>query len=134
MWYDILSDNVFIKKLYNKVPELTDVRIFEMNIQNEGNKISITFDLPYYADYPPQKWINLKHNTVIVRVDFFLIHELNMQASSYDFFRGNIEMFLDENKLVNVKISGSLKANFIANSGLIQYVKAYQIAPPPGES
>ncbi|MBD3231404.1 hypothetical protein GF322_01960 [Candidatus Dependentiae bacterium] len=128
MWYEILENNFFIKKLYNKVPELKNVNISEINITNEGNKISIICSLPYYADYPPQKWIDSKHNTVFVEIDFFLIQEINIQAIKFDFFKGNIDIFLDENNLINVKITGDPKANFIANSGLIQSVTGCKVS------
>lgn len=127
MWYEIIENNFFIKKLYKKVPELKNVNISEINITNEGNKISIICDLPYYADYPPQKWIDSKHNTVIVEIDFFLIHEINIQARKFDFFKGNIDMLVDKNNLINVKISGSPTANFVANSGLIQSVTGCKV-------
>lgn len=39
MWYDLLDNNIYITKLYNKVPNLVDIKINEMNILEEGDKV-----------------------------------------------------------------------------------------------
>ena len=44
MWYDLLDNNIYITKLYNKVPNLVDIKINEMNILEEGDKVRIVFD------------------------------------------------------------------------------------------
>ena len=71
MWYELLDNNVFITKLYDQVPDLIDIRIDQINVLDECDKVSIFFDLQKYADNPPQKWIQSKYNTVVVNIDLF---------------------------------------------------------------
>ena len=78
MWYDLLDNNIYITKLYNKVPNLVDIKINEMNILEEGDKVRIVFDLSSYADNPPKKWIQSEYNTTVVEIDLFEIQEINM--------------------------------------------------------
>lgn len=54
MWHEALDKNIAICNLYNKVPELKNVRIAEINILQEGDKVSIKFDMPSHADNPPK--------------------------------------------------------------------------------
>ena len=125
MWYNILQNNSFLKKLYNKVPELSNIRISEINIQNEENKISIIFYLPYYADTPPQEWVDAEYNTVFVQVDFLVIHNLYIESANNCPFIGHAKINLDKNKLINIDIIGTLKAKIKAEIGLIRCVNAY---------
>lgn len=123
MWWKILDDNFFIKKLYNQVPELNNVNILVIKLEGERNKVSLTCDLPYYADYPPQKWIDAKYNTVIVQIDFFAIQNFNIQYLN-NLFKGNVEIKLDENELIIVNITGSITAKIFAEAGIIQDIRA----------
>ena len=129
MWYEALNDNFFIKKLYKQVPELIDVNIYNIRTHDEGNRISIVFDLPYYADYPPKKWIDAQYKKIIVQVDFCAIQNLYIEFAKC-FFLGNIEMAKDSNELITIDITGSVKANIIAEAGRIQFVKAYHNNKP----
>jgi hypothetical protein len=55
---------------------LKNVRIAEMNIHDEGRIISIKFDMPYYAESPPNKWVELGNNTVPLELIYRLYKKL----------------------------------------------------------
>ena len=70
MWHESLDKNVFISNLYNEIPELKNVRIAQIKIVDEGDRVTLVFDMPYFADKPPKKWIDAGYNTTIVYLDF----------------------------------------------------------------
>jgi len=124
MWFEILDGNRFIINLYVKVPELKNVRIEGIKIHNEGRKVTIEFDMPFYAEIPPKRWMNLGFNSILVEVNFFDIHEINLQSIESK-YRADIKIYKDEIDLINMKISGSLNAFIKADTGIIQSVRGY---------
>ncbi|CRK84582.1 Imm50 family immunity protein [Neobacillus massiliamazoniensis] len=124
MWYSALERTHFLKNLYNDVPELKNVRIGEFSVQDEGQIVSISFDMPYYADNPPEKWVKQGYNTINVRLDFTAIRELSLKSGSQD-FRGNIEINKDESDLLQIEITGTINAFIKAESGFLQSVEGY---------
>ncbi|MFB5760804.1 Imm50 family immunity protein [Paenibacillus medicaginis] len=124
MWYEVLERNNFLVSLYERVPELKDVRIAEVNIHDEGRVVAVKFDMPYYAERPPKKWAELGDNAVAVRIDLSAIQEITLNSGSFD-YNANIEIFKDEDDLIVVKITGTVNALIKAESGFIQSVTGY---------
>ncbi|MCY8116743.1 immunity 50 family protein [Bacillus spizizenii] len=123
MWHEALDKNIAICNLYNEVPELKNVRIAEINILQEGDKVSIKFDMPSHADNPPKKWNILSYNTTIVEIDLFEIKEISIKSLSRN-YSGNIEIEkIDED--IEVNITGTVEAKIIAVTGLVQSVGGY---------
>nr|WP_316720013.1 Imm50 family immunity protein [Terrisporobacter petrolearius] len=83
------------------------------------------FDLQKYADNPPQKWIQSKYNTVVVNIDLFGIHEINMSYKPTNVDKSNIRICIDENSYINVKITGQFNATIRAVVGMIQTISGY---------
>lgn len=119
-----MERNNFLVSLYEKVPELKEVRISEINIHDEGRIVAVKFDMPYYAERPPKKWVEQGDNTVAVRIDFSAIHEIKLSSGTLD-FRANIEILKDEADLIVVKITGTVNAFIKAESAFIQTVTGY---------
>jgi hypothetical protein len=124
VWYEVLERNNFLVSLYEQVPELKDVRIAEVNIHDEGRVVAVKFDMPYYAERPPKKWVELGDNTVAVRIDLSAIQEITLNSGSVD-YKANIEIFKDEVDLIVVKIAGTVNVLIKAESGFIQSVTGY---------
>ncbi|SDX06338.1 Imm50 family immunity protein [Paenibacillus sp. CF384] len=124
MWYDNLSENTFIKMLYKDVPPLKNLRIEEIKISREGDRITIGFDLPVFADNPPKKWIEGGYTTVFVELDFFDIQEITLRSSN-NTYRGNIDIEKDDLGFININISGTVEATIKAGSGLFQSVRGF---------
>ncbi|MGG1442442.1 Imm50 family immunity protein [Brevibacillus laterosporus] len=124
MWCDVLERNNFLVSLYEQVPELKNVRIAEINIHDEGRIVAVKFDMPYYAERPPKKWVELGDNTVSVRIDFSAIQEITLNSGLFDYM-ADIEIFKDEADLIIIRLTGSVNALIKAESGFIQSVTGY---------
>ncbi|MCO1604047.1 Imm50 family immunity protein [Desulfosporosinus nitroreducens] len=124
MWYESLEKNMFIKNMYTEIPHLANVRIAQIKILDEGDRISLVFDMPYFADKPPKKWVGLGCNTAIVQVDFFDIKEV-MLKSIDNRYRGSIEIEKDKEGMIIVEVTGSIGAKIRAGVGMIQSIEGY---------
>jgi hypothetical protein len=124
MWYNNLDKNFFIKNLYKDIPKMINTRIDKINIHNQGDRISISFDMPYFADNPPKKWIEANYNTVCVHLDFFDIKNIELTSKERTYI-GNIDIKKEDDYLI-INISGSVQACITAGGGMIQSVTAYQ--------
>ncbi|MGG3890090.1 Imm50 family immunity protein [Metabacillus fastidiosus] len=120
MWYEYFTDNKFMSMLYTNVPTLKNLRIEKIEISREGDRLTVGFDLPFFADKPPKKWVERKYTTTFVELDFFGIQEVSIKARS-NTYRGDIDICKDEQtNFLIVNITGTVEAKIIAGSGLIQ--------------
>jgi hypothetical protein len=125
MWYEHFLENTFISMIYTNVPSLENIRIEKIEISREGDRITVAFDLPIYADKPPTKWVERGYTTTFVEIDFFDIKEVDLKSNN-NTYRGNIDIKTDDdtgNFIVN--ITGTVEAKINAGAGLIQSVSAY---------
>lgn len=125
MWYENLEGNCFfLKTLYKEVPKLENIRIEGIYIKEEGRKATLHFDMPFYADHPPEKWTELGYNSISLEIDFFNIYYLEMKTWS-DTYRGNIEIIKINQELIEIHITGEIIAKIKAEVGLIQSINGY---------
>lgn len=124
MWYENLENSKFIKSLYINVPQIVNVRIAKLEVLDEGNRVSISFDMPCYPDKIPKKWENEDYNTVFISLDFFSIHHISMNSSSSCYI-GSLDVQEKEDGLLAISIKGTLNLEVIAESGLVQSVRGY---------
>jgi len=122
MWHKHLGNNYFISQLYDEVPELINTRILNIEIEDEGERLTVLFMMPKYADNPPKKWRLSPYNRVIVKLGFYDIEELSLTYNSKEFLSGDIKIESKNNR-VDVNISGTLNLWFKAHGGVIQSVK-----------
>lgn len=84
MWYENLEGNCFfLKTLYKEVPKLENIRIEGIYIKEEGRKATLHFDMPFYADHPPEKWTELGYNSISLEIDVFDIYYLEKNMVRY---------------------------------------------------
>lgn len=95
MWIDILGNNYFVNNLYDKIPELDNIRVEEFSLLENGNEIKIIFDMPKFADYPPEKW------------------------------KGCNIVSIENKNYLKITLFGSINCEFKAEVGVIQKVSAY---------
>ena len=124
MWYEGLERNFFISKLYSQIPELVNVRIYSLKILDEGDRITLSFDMPLYADKPPEKWVNQGYNKVFVEIDFFDVHELWFKSDERR-YRGDVKIVQDTGGMFTVEINGTVQAKIKASVGVLQSVNGY---------
>lgn len=125
MWHEDLDGNVFLSNLYNEVPPLLDVRIVAIKVEDEGRKISISFNMPKFADNPPRKWGDLNYNTVFVELAFYDLQELVIKSLGNEKYRGDIRIENDNEDKLNINISGAVDMGLKADFGKIQSVSGY---------
>ncbi|WEZ61652.1 Imm50 family immunity protein [Bacillus subtilis] len=124
MWYKMIEQSHFLKSLYNQIPKLENIRIEGIYIKEEGRKITLHFDMPFYAENIPKKWAELGYNSVALQVDFFKIYSLEMNTVS-DTYRGNIDINKDEKGLLEISVTGEIRAKIKADYGFIQSINGY---------
>lgn len=124
MWHENLEKNMFLTNLYTEIPQLINVRIAQIKIVDEGDRMSVVFDMPHFADKPPKKWLGLGYNTAIVQLDFFDVREV-MLKSNVNSYRGSIEISKDKDGIVTIDISGSVEAKIKAGIGMVQSIEGY---------
>ncbi|MGJ7910126.1 Imm50 family immunity protein [Neobacillus sp. LXY-1] len=125
MWNEYFSEDKFISMMYINVPPLKNLRIEKIEISSEGDKITIGFDLPFFPDKPPKKWLERGYTTTFVEIDFFDIQEVNIKSSK-NTYRGDIEIKKEvETDIFIVKIQGTVEAEIKAKVGIIQSVRGY---------
>lgn len=124
MWSDYLKKNMFLLSLYDEMPILKNVRITQFRVSCDGNRVELVFDMPKYATNPPKKWQEHICNAVIVQIDFGAIKSLdfNLKCTRYI---GDIDIFLDENELINLRICGDIEVNLSAELAFVQKVEGY---------
>lgn len=87
--------------------------------------MTVGFDLPFFANQLPKKWIERRYTTTFVELDFFDIHEVSIKASS-NTYRGDIDIYKDEQAdLLVVNITGTVEEKILTGSGLIQTITGY---------
>jgi hypothetical protein len=126
MWYKHLDQNYFLQKLYEQVPELTGIEIKIIEIKDEGRKISLHFDMPVYADYPPEKWIRAGYNTMYVEMDFFSIYELSIQSQGPP-YHSDITIHSHTGDLIDIQLHGNIEMSFKAEAGMIQRITGVEV-------
>src|SRR5690625_6588259 len=109
MWHEHLRDNYFISQLYDKVPELINTEVMNIQINREGEKITVSFKMPKYADNPPKKW-SLSNNTIIVELDFSEIEALSLTYNSKEFLSGDIKVESNNNGLRSEEHTSELQS------------------------
>ena len=124
MWYKCIEKRHFLESLYSEIPRLTDVRIEEIGIYDQGNQVSLKFDMPCFADKVPSKWADSGYNTVFVHLDFFGINKISL-TSYTNKIQGDIEIIRDEDGLITASITGAIEFSFQAECALFQKVSAY---------
>jgi len=123
MWHKHLDNNYFISKLYDEVPKIINTKILKIQINREGEELTVAFKVPKYADNPPKKWNLANNNSIIVEIDFSELEELSLTYNSKELLSGDIKIELNDNGLLDVSISGTVNLTFKAYAGYIQSVK-----------
>ena len=76
MWNEYVTNNYFLKKLYNKIPPLENIIIRDISIRNifgSANDLEIEFEMPNFVDNVPEKWKNFNYNSIYIELDFMTL-------------------------------------------------------------
>ncbi|MCB2355757.1 Imm50 family immunity protein [Clostridium estertheticum] len=124
MWYEYIDKNRFLLNLYNSIPSLIDVDIHQLNISDTGDRVTLKFNMPYYADNPPKKWVDSKYNTTVVELDFFCAKEISFKSTNGN-YHGDIQICKDSDGLIHLDILGNMEVHLIAEACLMQAIDGY---------
>lgn len=124
MWYQNVEKNTYFEQLYNSIPKLEDVTIFEIKMNDSGGRANIKIKMPFYADNPPPKWSVRNYNAVVLELCFNAIESIKIDTSSRR-FKGKIDVWKDARGYVNFQINGTIKLDIVAEVCSIGDIKGY---------
>lgn len=125
MWNEYVTNNYFLKKLYNKIPPLENIIIRDISIRNifgSANDLEIEFEMPNFVDNVPEKWKKFNYNSIYIELDFYDIMDIFMETKQ-NFNYSSLKI----NKIdgiYQVELNGKLCLHFKTEiEGYIQYIK-----------
>lgn len=71
----------FLKKLYNKIPELNNIEIIEIKMNPIEHDVFITFILPIEVDNVPPKWLTPGFKFPKINLLLSEVHQISFNAS-----------------------------------------------------
>ncbi len=126
MWLEYLNNNIFLKRLYNTVPELDNIEISKFIIKDifgPSRDIYITINLFKFCDNIPIKWDGKKYNSLSIEIYFCEVNPFSLIMD--DSKKSNIKIELTEDKKMHITIKGGINVEFVAESAWIQSVSPY---------
>lgn len=122
MWYDLIIKTEFLKKLYNDIPMLNNVDIYEIKLHDCGDRILISFKINDIVDNIPAKWKIKGYNIPVVSLELFGVKKFMMETQA-NFYKATITINKDSEGLLIVKGTGNLNLEIRAEVGLIQNIE-----------
>jgi len=121
-WIDCLDNKLPVESFYAVAPSLTDVRLHEVRLHQDGPRVSLRIDLNDFPDNPPRKWAIGKFNRA--QLTLVLIDIIDFQMTGWSL--NNIGTF------VLSSVSGGIHVKFIGHSLLIdcmaRFIEAEKIS------
>ncbi len=124
MWYECLTNNVFLCNLFDEVPELHNVIIEQFDISHYAHCIRMVINAPFFVDNVPLKWKQRNYNSLSFTLDFYSITPFEFSLDQGK--RSDISIFCKQNSSIIVEIKGRINTSFVAESGRIQTVEGYK--------
>ena len=81
-WTDCLDSKTLIENLYPVPPSLNGVRVLEVDLHQDGPKLSMRIDLNEFPDPPPKKWVTNGFNRAQITLTFLAIKSLKINGWS----------------------------------------------------
>lgn len=126
IWYDCLEEEYFLGSIYDVMPELTDVRINRLELDNQRKDVNIVFEMPRYCDKEPLKWQKQGFNIVVVNLHCCIIRGLMISLDETKHTNCIDIKRINEDQLA-VRIKGNINMKFDAEVIMIEKVSGYQI-------
>ena len=121
-WIDCLDNKLPVESFYSVAPLLTDVRLHEVRLHQDGPRVSLRIDLNEFPDNPPRKWVIGKFNRA--QLTLVLIDIIDFQLTGWSL--NNIGNFVLDS------FSGGIHVKFIGHSLLIdctaRFIEAEKIS------
>lgn len=78
-WIDLIGRAEFLRQLFPQAPSLQGLRLFEVNLHQDGPRVLLRFDLKAFPEHPPAKWVK-EANRVQVRLLGVGVQSLQIQG------------------------------------------------------
>ncbi|MBL1231008.1 hypothetical protein IW492_17425 [Enterococcus sp. BWB1-3] len=122
MWYDLISKTEFLDKLYNNIPMINNVDIYEIRLHDCGDRILISFRLDDIVDNVPAKWKIKEYDIPVINLELFGIRSFSMETHA-NFYKATVTIAKSNEDLIVVKGTGNLNFEILAEIGLIQSIE-----------
>lgn len=83
-WTNHLGNKLPIESIYKIAPALTNVRLHEVRLHQDGARLSVRFDLNDFPESPPSKWIAGKYNRAQLTLMLIDVSDFQMCGWSPD--------------------------------------------------
>lgn len=121
MWYKSIGRTEFLLRLYDEVPKLEAIDIYEIKIHDSGDRVLIRFKLNYTVDNPPSKWTISKYEVPIINLELFGVTSLEL-LSEANVTKTDIVIANRNKEGIVVTGVGKFMFNIFAEAGLIQSI------------
>jgi len=128
-WTQYLGNSLPIKSVYSTVPSLTNVRLQEIRLHQDGPRVSLRIDLNSFPENPPRKWIAAKFNRVQLTLLLIDISELYLRGWNLNNI-GDLNFVASDARIAVAFDGESVKfecnARFVEVEKLSGYFDSYQ--------
>ena len=82
-WLDIVAATEGLKRLFpDQPPDLSNVRLHEVTLQQDGPRVTLRLDLAEFPSNPPFKWATSRHNCVQITLVLLGIVQIHLDRWS----------------------------------------------------
>ncbi len=128
-WLNILENSKFLTSVYSKEPSLSQVRLHEVFLHEDGPRLSLRFDFPEYPDRPTRDWIVRGYNRLQIVIVLVEISEVSI----HKWHRDNIGSLVLRKTIegVNVQFLGvsTQTIQCTAKNAVVERLSAYHRLP-----
>lgn len=121
MWYECLENSAFIKRIIKSIPELTNVELWDVDLNIGNDQITTIVGMSTFVDFPPKKWGDSGVYDLLLTLEFYniteLIYQFNQLSSCCSI---KIER---ANEKFKVNFIGNFNLEFSCDVGVIQTIK-----------
>lgn len=126
MWYDLIDNTYFLKTLFIEVPDLNNVTVHKINFCEQGDRILISFQIPGFVDYAPNKWKLSGANAAVVDLELFSIRNASLKTCD-NTYKANISLEKFRDDLIKLKMDGTIQLEITAEYAMVQEIRGIYI-------
>ncbi|OYO87016.1 immunity protein 50 of polymorphic toxin system [Lachnotalea glycerini] len=127
MWYEVIEKTEFLRRLYNKIPDLNNIEILEIQLCESGDRVKLSLFLPILIDNLPLKWKQLKYNSAIIDLELFVISSILLESKKSKLI-ADIHIEKTNQDTIILKCAGAINMEVCAEVGIIQEIRGCKIS------
>ena len=79
-WWNAVENPLAVTNIYSEPPELAEVRIMHVEVDEQGPTALVKLELPAFPDKPPLRWHQHENNAAILELRLFGISKLHLEG------------------------------------------------------